>query len=1233
MFFGLTNSPATFQMMMNTIFRKEVAKGWLSVYMDDIAIHSKKRPMETEEQHRQRHKLYVHHVLDKLEKHDLYLKPEKCAFEKDEIDYLGVIIGNGIVKMDPTKLKGVADWPIPKTPTEIRQFLGFTGYYRYFIPKYSEIARPLLDLTKKDIVWKWEERQQRASEELKRRMCQGPVLQQPDFGKKFYLQADASLYGVGAVLSQEGKHLTPTLAKQHKPILHPIAYYSATFTQTERNYDIYERELLAVMKALAHWRQYLGWTKEPFVIMTDHANLQYWKSPKNLNRRTARWQADLQEYDYEIRHIPSKENVPPDALSRPPGVDQGKNDNLQQIVIPPEKYKAATITPEQPMTTEIKRAIMLLVHDHPAAGHPGRDETIRKARMMTVWDGMNDWIAEYVQGCAICQQNKIQTHKAKVPPFRIGSTNDTLPFQRVAMDLITGLPLHKGKDAILTIVDQGCSRAAVFLPCTTNITGEGIAQLYMDHVYKWYGLPTKIISDRDPRFTSHFGRSLARRLGIEQNLSTAFHPQTDGLSEQKNQWVEQYLRLVTSTSPEAWTDWISIATAVHNNRRNATTKLSPNQILLGYETKLIPTGTGESTNEATERRLETMIKKRLAAIDAINHMAKTRAPIPSQYKVGDQVWLEATHLKLRHQKTKLAPKRYGPFKITKEVSPVAYQIQLPVSWGIHDVFHASLLSPYRETAAHGPNFSRPPPDLIDGEEEYEVERIVNHRRHGRARRLQYLIKWKGYPESDNTWEPADQIHAPELIKLYHRHSPLESIKGRQTWSRNQCPPGLIYPPLLEVVKKTGPRLLQPSSIPPRPAPASPPLSSTSNRQTTNRRPESRPPYSNLSRAQSSPNPTSRYDLNTPKTYTSSCFASKTSCPLQLTASTPSCIGSIAALTTAHITTTPAVAKACPPRPPTRPCPSNRPRRVPLGLTRLQSTSPLNSSEPLWLKRRLSLSPHDWLKHVPTNSTDSPRTCLEGSYGASWPPYTRETLTVLQKRTSSEPVSRSSKIVSKRSSRYRTTCTHPPMASKPTTNDEHPTPGFPTKTDTSWSQSGLNTSKMDVSLLMPWGPPLTQCRTLWKCLPNLPSTTKTSPSNRCPTGSEPPYTSTTPTGKFYTKKSTRCQTGVSPPKSSGIATFIGSSMGWPRRSSSCRWTWRVPGKLRNYVSIGFKQPGPTNTPSIAKVSLAKDSVLPNKISKPYALCASPYTPTTTTTTTTTTKTRVRVMCSSRGRLEV
>ena len=154
---------------------------------------------------------------------------------------------------------------------------------------------------------------------------------------------------------------------------------------------------------------------------------------------------------------------------------------------------------------------------------------------------MKEWIADYVKGCATCQQNKTLTHHQKTPIYRIPSQVGTLPFQSVAMDLITGLPERHNHNAILTIVNQGCSRAAVFLPCNTTITGAGITQLYFDNVIQWFGIPKRIISDRDPRFTSHFARALATKLGINQNLSTAFHPQTDGLLERKNQWVEQYL--------------------------------------------------------------------------------------------------------------------------------------------------------------------------------------------------------------------------------------------------------------------------------------------------------------------------------------------------------------------------------------------------------------------------------------------------------------------------------------------------------------------------------------------------------------------------------------------------------------------------------------------------------------------------------------------------------------------
>ncbi len=243
---------------------------------------------------------------------------------------------------------------------------------------------------------------------------------------------------------------------------------------------------------------------------------------------------------------------------------------------------------------------MALVHDHPTAGHPRRDKTIKKASQTHNWKGMHQWISDYVKGCANCQQNKILTHWKKTPLYRITTNEHVLPFQQIAMDLITGLPQQHGYNAILTIVDHGCSRVAIFLPCTDTITGPGITQLYLDHVYRWFGLPSRMISDRDPRFTSHFGKALTTKLGISCNLSTVFHPQTDRLSEQKNQWVERYLCLVTLIDPKGWVNWLALATAVHNNRTNTTTGLSPNQILLRYNPTLNLEESPKTTNALVE---------------------------------------------------------------------------------------------------------------------------------------------------------------------------------------------------------------------------------------------------------------------------------------------------------------------------------------------------------------------------------------------------------------------------------------------------------------------------------------------------------------------------------------------------------------------------------------------------------------------------------------------------------
>jgi RNase H-like domain found in reverse transcriptase/Reverse transcriptase (RNA-dependent DNA polymerase) len=343
MFFGLTNSPATFQTMMNTLFSEEIALKWLTIYMDDMAIHTGRKPEETDEQHLQRHRAYVKTILERLEKHDLYLKPEKCTFEQNSIEFLGVKVENGTVQMDEGKVLKVQQWLIPTNVTEIRKFLGFTGYYRYFIQNYSAIACPLLELTHKATLWHWTDRQQEAFETLRDKMCTKPILQQPDFSKKFYVQTDASAYGVGAILSQEGGSKEDQEENTtRKPKLHPLAYYSATFTPTERNYDIYERELLAVIKALAHWRHYLVWTKKPFTIQTDHANLLYWKSARKLNGRTARWHSFLQDYEYKIEHVPGKLHTAADALSRPPDADQDKDDNEAMIMIPESAFIQVT---------------------------------------------------------------------------------------------------------------------------------------------------------------------------------------------------------------------------------------------------------------------------------------------------------------------------------------------------------------------------------------------------------------------------------------------------------------------------------------------------------------------------------------------------------------------------------------------------------------------------------------------------------------------------------------------------------------------------------------------------------------------------------------------------------------------------------------------------------------------------------------------------------------------------
>ena len=270
MFLGLTNSPATFQALMNAIFADLIAEGKVAVYLDDILIWS-----DNIEEHRK----IVLEVLQRLQDHDLYLRPEKCEFERSEIEYLGLVIRHGEVSMDPVKVEAVLKWSTPKNLKDVRGFIGFANFYRRFVKDFSKICRPLHDLTKKDVPFVWRDAQQDAFDRLKHAFTTRPVLAiwAPD--RLTRMEVDASGFATGGVLYQ----------KCEDDLWHPIAYRSQSMNEAERNYQIWDREMLAIIEALKDWRQFLEGLPQPFEIITDHRNLEFWRTAQHLTRRQARW--------------------------------------------------------------------------------------------------------------------------------------------------------------------------------------------------------------------------------------------------------------------------------------------------------------------------------------------------------------------------------------------------------------------------------------------------------------------------------------------------------------------------------------------------------------------------------------------------------------------------------------------------------------------------------------------------------------------------------------------------------------------------------------------------------------------------------------------------------------------------------------------------------------------------------------------------------------------------------
>jgi hypothetical protein len=364
------------------------------------------------------------------------------------------------------------------------------------------------------------------------------------------------------------------------------------------------------------------------------------------------------------------------------------------------------------------------------------------------------------------------------------------PWHTVTMDLITSLPLtRRGHSAIVVFVDK-LTKWATYVATTTQVTAPELAQLFWQHVVRLHGIPSTIISDRDPRFTSIFWQSLWNQLGTKLQMSTAFHPQTDGQTERQNRTLEEMLRAYVGYKQDDWDEKLAAAELSYNTAVHTSTGFSPYYLNYGYHPNLPLDESMRSVNisnnaTAADRiaELHDSIKEAKSALERAQQRQAKYADLNRReiiFKVGDSVLLSTEHLALKDKDRtkKLMNKFIGPFQIKRVVSPVAYELELPSSMLIHPVFHASKLKVFKSSENVYPGrdselTKRPPPELIneDGEAEWKVEKILKQRQVKRGKntkRVEYLVKWRGYPEWECTWEPVSHLkNAMDAIAAFH----------------------------------------------------------------------------------------------------------------------------------------------------------------------------------------------------------------------------------------------------------------------------------------------------------------------------------------------------------------------------------------------------------------------------------------------------------------------------------
>ena len=797
--FGLTNAPAAFMTIMNDVFQDYTGK-FVSCYLDDILIYSNSW---------KDHLYHIELVLLRLRKERLYAKLSKCVFGAREVEYLGFVLKSGKVAMNPNKTEAIEAWETPSSKKELQSFLGLVNYYRRFIRNCSEIAKPLTNLTK-NVPFDWSEEAESAFQRLKKAVTSAPVLRQFSSTAPIAITTDASKHAIGGVMEQ-----------QFEDGIHPVSFVSRTLNSAEQNYAAHDLELLGIHDTLRMWRCYLHGRK--FKVHTDHHPLRYLDTQEFLSPRQVRWLEKLAQFDFEIVPIKGKSNQVADGLSRRKKPQKEDSEYGRQLldklikkttiisalsVLTPgsnltsqlingyqndPEFKDVYANPKVPFTVkdgllyrdkklcipcgDVRNKILHDYHSTPSSGHLGETKTRNKIHPMYYWKNLRETVHNFVSTCHTCQQTKSRNHK----PFGFLKPIDPpdTKWQVITMDFIVPLPKTKcGYTGIMNVVCK-LSKMIRLIPIEHTISAPETAMKFKEVVYRSHGLPKKIISDRDPIFMSKFWKTLFKSLGTKLAPSSAYHPQTDGQTEIANRKVEEMIRAFANYRKDNWDEHLVDFEVAYNSAINSTTLCSPFYINYGLHPRTVPLEALATNNPSVNEFLEAAQNAAKFAFDRIKQQNEKMAAYANrfrkahEFKIGDQVWLSTKNLKLEEGSgsRKLNPKFCGPFKIVEKVTDVTFRLELSEPMrakGIHDAFHVSLLKPFKEDKFNRYEKPLPPVFIEDGQEHYEVEKILDAKKiRGKQH---YLVRWKGYPDSENSWVPRQDIKqgSPKLLQDFER---------------------------------------------------------------------------------------------------------------------------------------------------------------------------------------------------------------------------------------------------------------------------------------------------------------------------------------------------------------------------------------------------------------------------------------------------------------------------------